>query len=300
MNEHYGIWVKRAAFCAVLMTTVLLLIKLAAWWHTGSVSLLASTVDSLLDIAASLTNLLVIGYALQPADSDHQFGHGKAESLSALAQSMFICGSAIFLMLTGFQRLFTPQPLQDPEIGIWVTLIALFSTSLLVSFQRLVVRKTESQAIRADMLHYQTDVWVNGAVLVALVLSKYQILWADAAFALLIGVYILHSACKIGYGAIQSLLDHTLPEDERQIIVEMVRSWPGIEGAHHLKTRRSGPTRFIQMHVELADDLPLVEAHSIAEKLESALLQRFPGSEVIIHQDPSSVVPLEKRGHSSL
>lgn len=296
MEQQYGRLVKSAAIAATVMASVLLLIKVVAWYITGSVSLMAALVDSLVDIAASLTNLLVVRYSLQPADEEHAFGHGKAESLAALAQSMFISGSALFLFLTGFQHLYSPQALQAPGVGMVVTVIALVSTLILVTYQRWVVRKTRSQAVRADMLHYQSDVMMNGAILVALGLSWYGFQRADALFALGIGVYILYSALRMGYEAVQALLDRTLPEGERQAIIDIVSSRPGIKGAHDLRTRQSGPTRFIQLHLEMDDDLPLVQAHSLADQVELALLQRFPGADVIIHQDPSSTVPPALRG----
>ncbi|XCW71657.1 CDF family cation-efflux transporter FieF [Kosakonia cowanii] len=276
---------------ATIMASLLLVIKIFAWWHTGSVSILAALVDSLVDIAASLTNLLVVRYSLQPADEEHTFGHGKAESLAALAQSMFISGSALFLFLTGIQHLARPEPLQSAGIGVAVTLVALISTVILVTFQRWVVRKTHSQAVRADMLHYQSDVMMNGAILIALGLAWYGWHRADALFALGIGGYILYSALRMGYEAVQALLDRALPDGERQEIVDIVTSWPGVRGAHDLRTRQSGPTRFIQIHLEMDDHLPLVEAHLVAEQVEQAILRRFPGSDVIIHQDPCSVVP---------
>ncbi|EIW1348676.1 CDF family cation-efflux transporter FieF [Klebsiella pneumoniae] len=292
MNQSYGRLVSRAAIAATAMASALLLIKIFAWWYTGSVSILAALVDSLVDIAASLTNLLVVRYSLQPADEEHTFGHGKAESLAALAQSMFISGSALFLFLTGIQHLVRPEPLQAAGVGVVVTLIALVSTT----FQRWVVRKTQSQAVRADMLHYQSDVMMNGAILVALGLSWYGWHRADALFALGIGIYILYSALRMGYEAVQSLLDRALPDEERQDIITIVTAWPGIRGAHDLRTRQSGPTRFIQIHLEMEDNLPLVQAHVIADQVEQAILRRFPGSDVIIHQDPSSVVPAAQQG----
>ncbi|HDS8281156.1 TPA: CDF family cation-efflux transporter FieF [Klebsiella variicola] len=292
MNQSYGRLVSRAAIAATAMASALLLIKIFAWWYTGSVSILAALVD----IAASLTNLLVVRYSLQPADEEHTFGHGKAESLAALAQSMFISGSALFLFLTGIQHLVRPEPLQAAGVGVVVTLIALFSTLALVTFQRWVVRKTQSQAVRADMLHYQSDVMMNGAILVALGLSWYGWHRADALFALGIGIYILYSALRMGYEAVQSLLDRALPDEERQDIITIVTAWPGIRGAHDLRTRQSGPTRFIQIHLEMEDNLPLVQAHVIADQVEQAILRRFPGSDVIIHQDPSSVVPAAQQG----
>ncbi|CQR14626.1 ferrous iron efflux protein F [Yersinia mollaretii] len=300
MDPQYARLVKAAALSATVLASILLIIKIFAWWHTGSVSLLAALVDSLVDLAASLTNLFVVRYSLQPADEEHTFGHGKAESLAALAQSMFISGSALFLFLTGFQHLASPEPLQGLGVGIWVTLIALFSTLILVTFQRWVVRKTHSQAIRADMLHYQSDVMMNGAILIALALSWYGFHRADALFALGIGVYILYSALRMGYEAVQALLDRALPDAERQEIIDIVMSWPGVIGAHDLRPRQSGPTRFIQLHLEMEDMLPLMQAHILAEQVERALLHRFPGADVLIHQDPCSVVPKERHAHWEL
>lgn len=292
MNQQYGRLVSRAAVAATVMATLLLVMKIFAWWFTGSVSILASLVDSLVDIGASLTNLLVVRYSLQPADEEHTFGHGKAESLAALAQSMFISGSALFLLLTGIQHFARPVTLSQPAIGALVTVIALFSTLALVTFQRWVVRKTHSQAVRADMLHYQSDIIMNGAILMALLFSGFGWHRADSLFALGIGVYILYSALRMGYDAVQSLLDRALPDDELKAIIAIVASWPGVHGAHDFRTRLSGPTRFIQLHLEMDDNLPLIQAHDIAEQIEEAILKAFPDSDVIIHQDPCSVVPV--------
>ena len=291
MAQHYARLVNSAALAATSLASLLLLVKIFAWWYTGSVSLLAALVDSLVDIAASLTNLFVVRYALQPADEEHTFGHGKAESLAALAQSMFISGSALFLFLTGIQHLSTPAEMRAPMVGVVVTLIALFSTLVLVAFQRWVVRKTHSLAIRADMLHYQSDVIMNGAILAALGLSWYGFKRADALFALGIGVWILYNALRMGYEAVQLLLDRALPEAEKTQIATIATGWPGVEGVHDIRTRLSGPTRIIQLHLELNDHLTLFQAHLIAEEVEKALLKAFPGSDITIHQDPCSVVP---------
>lgn len=300
MNKTYARLVTRAAIAATVLASLLFIIKIFTWWYTDSVSLLAALVDSLVDIAASLTNLLVVRYSLQPADDEHRFGHGKAESLAALAQSMFICGSALFLFLTSIQRLAQPTVMHAPLVGILVTLLALLSTLALVTFQRWVVRKTASQAVQADMLHYQSDILMNGAILLALLFSWYGWLHADALFAFAIGVYILYSALRMGYGAVQSLLDHTLPQADRQVISQLVKTAAGIRGAHNLRTRQAGATRFIQLHLEMDDQLPLVQAHEYARQIADAILQRFPSADVIIHQDPSSVVPPVRQGKFDL
>ncbi|CAM3839294.1 CDF family cation-efflux transporter FieF [Xenorhabdus thuongxuanensis] len=295
MSINYGRWVSSAALVATVLASVLLIVKIFTWWLTGSVSLLAALVDSLVDLAASLTNFFVVRYSLQPADQEHTFGHGKAESLAALAQSMFISGSAIFLFLTGFQHLYSPKPMEHASIGVWVIVVALISTLCLVTFQKWVISKTQSQAIRADMLHYKSDLLMNGAILVALLLSLYGFKHADALFALGIGTYILYSALRMGYDAVQSLLDRALPDEERQEIIEIIQNYPGIAGGHDLRTRQSGPTRFIQFHLELDDNLPLVQAHALAEGIENKLRSRFPGADIIIHQDPYSVVSEERK-----
>ncbi|GBL01905.1 ferrous iron efflux protein F [Vibrio harveyi] len=244
----------------------------------------------MLDIAASVVNLIVVRYSLQPADREHTFGHGKAESLAALAQAMFISGSAVFLILNGVERFFRPHELNAPELGVYVSLFAMVVTFGLVMFQKHVVRVTGSQAIAADSLHYQTDLYMNGAIMVALGLSYFGVTQADAVFAVGIGIFILYSAFKMVSEAIQALLDRKLPDEELEQIRQECLKVEGVLGVHQLRTRMSGPTRFIQLHLELDDNLRLIEAHHIADKVEDNLLELFPEADVLIHQDPLSVV----------
>lgn len=290
MKQEYARLVTMAAWTATIVATLLLIVKVAAWWVTGSVSLLASLIDSMLDIAASLVNLVVVRYSLQPADREHTFGHGKAESLAALAQAMFISGSAVFLILSGIERFFRPHALQSPEYGVYVSLFAIAVTLGLVTFQKQVVKKTGSQAIAADSLHYQSDLYMNAAIMLALGLSWFGITQADAVFAVGIGVFILYSAFKMVQEAIQTLLDRKLPDDELKAIRQCCLNVKGVLGVHQLRTRMSGPTRFIQLHLELEDNMPLLEAHRISDQVEDKLLELFPQSDVLIHQDPYSVV----------
>ncbi len=290
MKQQYARLVTMAAWTATIVATLLLIVKVITWWVTGSVSLLASLIDSMLDIAASVVNLIVVRYSLQPADREHTFGHGKAESLAALAQAMLISGSAVFLKLNGIDRFFRPHELNAPELGVYVSLFAMVVTFGLVMFQKHVVRVTGSQAIAADSLHYQTDLYMNGAIMVALGLSYFGVTQADAVFAIGIGIFILYSAFKMVSEAIQTLLDRKLPDEELEQIRQECLKVEGVLGVHQLRTRMSGPTRFIQLHLELDDNLRLIEAHHIADKVEDNLLELFPEADVLIHQDPLSVV----------
>ncbi|MDC0610070.1 CDF family cation-efflux transporter FieF [Vibrio sp.] len=290
MEKEYARLVSTAAWAATAVATLLLIVKLMAWWVTGSVSLLASLIDSFIDIAASVVNLIVVRYSLQPADREHAFGHGKAESLAALAQAMFITGSAVFLILNGIDRFFRPHQLQSPEYGVYVSIFALLATAGLVMFQKYVVKKTKSQAIAADSLHYQTDLYMNVAIMIALLLSWYGFSQADAIFAIGIGIYISLSAIRMVYQASQTLLDRKLPDSEIIQIRKICMDVEGVLGLHGVRTRMSGPIRFIQLHLELDDDMRLIEAHKISDTVELNLKRHFPGADVLVHHDPYSVI----------
>ncbi|MCT8536700.1 cation diffusion facilitator family transporter [Glaesserella parasuis] len=295
MEKQYNQYVKRAANFSVIVAATLIIAKAFAWWQTGSMAILAAMTDSLVDLFASLTNMLVLRFALQPADDDHTFGHGKAESLAALAQSAFITGSATFLLLQGIQRLTEPQLVQSSELGIAISLFSIVLTAALVLYQKKVVKLTQSPAIEADSLHYQTDLYMNAAILVAMILNIYGVIYADALFAIGIALYILFNAAKMCWEAVQSLLDKALPQEEVDQIWAIALQHPRIIGIHDVKTRRAGAIRFIQLHLELDDHLPLVVAHDITDSLEQKILAVFPHSEVIIHQEPTTIVKQERR-----
>lgn len=292
---EYNQKVNRAAKLAIAVAATLIIIKAVAWWQTGSIAILAAMTDSLVDLFASITNILVLRFALQPADDDHAFGHGKAESLAALAQSAFISGSAAFLLLQGMQRLSEPQAIQGGELGVVISAISIVLTAVLVLYQRKVVKETGSPAIQADSLHYQTDLYMNGAILVAMLLSLQGFLYADALFAIGISLYIFYNAAKMLWEAMQSLLDQALPQEEIDKIWLIALEQPNIISIHDLKTRRAGKVRFIQLHLEMDDHLPLVDAHAITDCLEQKILEAFPESEVIIHQEPTSIVQQEQQ-----
>lgn len=277
---------KLATTASVATALILIGGKLVAWLLTGSVSVLASLVDSLLDAAASVLNLLAVRYSLTPPDREHRFGHGKAEALAGLGQAAFIAGSAVFLLLYAIDRLRQPQPLTDIGIGIGVMVFAIIATLLLLALQRHVIRRTGSTAIRADALHYATDVLTNLGIIAALVLAAFGWPGLDPVFALGIAAYVLYSAGRIGFEAVQLLLDRELPVELQVQIRGIVQTQARVRGLHDLRTRRSGQTCFIQLHLELDADLTLAEAHAVADTVEAALQEAFPGADILIHEDP--------------
>lgn len=283
---------KLATYASVFTALLLIAAKTAAYWYTDSVSVLASLIDSLMDAGASLINLLAVHYALAPPDKEHRYGHGKAESVAGLAQATFIAGSGIFLIIQSVERLINPKPIMDLEIGLWVMGFSIVATTILMFFQHYVIRRTQSTAIRADALHYKSDLLTNAAIIVALLLSQIGWLGVDPIFALAIAAYVLYSSWQIGSDAFHDLLDHELPDEKRKLILDIARSQPGVLGVHDLRTRLSGRTEYIQMHLELPDDLRLIQAHAIADVVEKAIKKSFPTADVVIHQDPISTVDL--------
>jgi len=281
---------------SVATAGLLIVVKLGAWIETGAVSLLASLIDSLMDVAASIINLVAVRYSLRPADEEHRFGHGKAESLAALTQAAFITGSALLLSFEAVDRLINPQVIEQPLIGIWVMVFAIFATMVLLGVQRHVVAKTGSLAIEADSVHYKTDLLTNIATIAAIMLAVVGWTQADALFGLGIAAYILWSAFHIGRSAAQHLMDHELSVDAQQKIIDIALAHPEVRGVHELRTRQSGQTPFIQLHIELDGYMPLSKAHHIGDDVEDMIKTAMPGADVLIHQDAGDDSPPDHPG----
>jgi ferrous-iron efflux pump FieF len=282
-----------ATYASLSVAIALVFAKAVAWVFSDSVSLLATLIDSTLDVLASLINLVAVRHALSPADKEHRFGHGKAEALAGLGQAAFITGSAGLLLLESSRRVLSPVPLESYGLGVMVMVFSMVATLLLLAFQRHVISITDSTAIRADALHYRTDLLVNGSVIVALWLSVKGWAGFDALFAIGIALYIMYSAWEILRQSLDHLMDRELPNSERAKIKQIATSHSQVRGMHDLRSRRAGTSTFIQLHLEMDDELTLLQAHRISDEVEGRLQEAYPSAEIIIHIDPDSVVPHE-------
>ena len=287
-TEHSRL-LRLATRASLAVAIILIFAKAIAWWLSGSVSMLAGLTDSLMDSAASFINLLAVHYALKPADDDHRYGHGKAEALAGLAQALFISISAVLICVQAVDRLYNPQPLQAEALGIAVMLLSLGMTAALLLLQGHVIRLTDSTAIRADALHYRSDLLLNGSILVALVLASMGWAQMDALFGLGIAAYILWSAIAIAREAAAVLMDKELPPEVSERMHELVCGVPGVIGAHDLRTRMSGNYWHVQLHLELPAQMPLLQAHALCDAAETAIHSEFPRAEVLVHADPVKV-----------
>ena len=281
---------RMATYASVAVAAVLIAVKFAAWLETGSVALLSSLVDSLLDAVASLVNLVAVRHAMSPADREHRFGHGKAEPLAVLGQSAFITGSAMLLLAEAVRRLIWPVPVENPPAGIAVMIFSIAVTIALVLYQRHVVRRTGSIAITADEIHYRSDLVLNTSVIAALLLgSVLDFPLLDPLFGAAIGIWIVYSAVRLARLSLFQLMDHELPDEEREKIRAIAQSHPDVAAAHDLRTRVAGPTAFIQIHIEMDGGLSLIRAHEISDEVEAELRAAYPHAEVMIHQDPEGI-----------
>lgn len=283
--EHARL-LRLATRASVAVACTLIIAKAIAWWLSGSVSMLAGLTDSALDGVTSMLNLLAVHYALRPADDDHRYGHGKAESLAGMAQALFIGGSALLIAFQAYERLQTPQPLGAPWLSIGVIVFSLLLTAALLVLQHRVIKQTGSNAVRADSLHYRSDMLLNGSILLALVLAGFGFEQLDAWFGLGIAAYILWSAIQIARESFSVLMDEELPTDVSQHMLELACSVPGVLGAHDLRTRISGNHWFVQLHLELPGELTLSVAHGISDQAAAAIHKAYPRAEVLVHADP--------------
>lgn len=281
---------KRATTASVAVAAFMISIKLAAWIITDSVSLLSSLLDSVLDAAASILNLMAVRQAFVPADREHRFGHGKAEPLAGLGQAAFIGGSAVFLFIEAVHHLAQPTEVANSTIGVAVMAIAIAVTLGLVAYQRYVIRHTGSLVVSADELHYRSDVVLNASVILALVVSTMTgWAYADPLFGIAIGLWIIYGAWQVAQKALVQLMDHELPDADRARIRAIAQAHPEVTAVHDLRTRAAGPTAFIQVHLEMDGGMTLAEAHRVSDEVEASLVKAFPHTEVIIHQDPAGI-----------
>lgn len=283
---------RRLASTISLVTAIALVaVKLLAWIATGSVAMLTSAVDALVDTGASCATFFGVRYAERPPDHDHRFGHGKGEAVAAFTQATFLAGAAFVLIVQSIQRLVYTQAIYALDVGLWVIVASLFVALALVILQTWVVRKTGSTAIAADRAHYLTDVAVNVAVLMALGVTKLTG-WsrADPAFAVAISGYMLWNAYGIAAHALTQLLDRELADEDRQRIKAAILTCDGVRGTHDLRTRFSGDRTFIEYHVEVDGRLPVDRGHAIGDATERAVENLLPGKvEAMAHLEPFGI-----------
>lgn len=278
----------RAARLSIATASGLALLKLTAGIATGSLAVLASAVDSLLDILMSGVNFLAIRQAEQPADQSHPFGHGKFETLATLFQALVIAGSGCWIILESIQRLLAGSLPKQLGSGILVLLLSAGASLWISRYLRRVGRQTESSALEADALHFSMDVYTNGALVLGLILIAWlQTPWLDPVLSLLVACYILIEAVRLVRHGLRDILDEGLPEAVRLEITSLIEAHHQyLVDYHHLRTRRAGSQKIIDFHLTVCKHLSVEEAHDIADHLERRIEEHISGADVTIHIEP--------------
>lgn len=285
---------RQAAFASIATAVLLVSLKTWAAWRTGSTAMLGSLADSALDLIASLATLVGVWIASMPADEDHRFGHGKAEALAAIFQVMLIAISATGIGYRAIDRLVNGSETAAAAEGIGVSLVAIAATLALLTWQRFVIRRTGSLAIKTDNVHYQSDLLLNLAVIAALVIDQYLgFTKADPLFGLAIAAWLAWGAWHAATEAIDHLMDKEWPDERREAFLQVLAKHPDIRGVHDLRTRTSGMDDFVQFHMAVDPGLSIVEAHDLMDEVEARLARDFPGVEVLIHPDPEGLIDEE-------
>ena len=283
-NQHY---VLIGPYCALIGVTCLIILKAYAYYQSGSVAMMATLVDSCIDLAVSAMLLFALKLSLKPADQDHRDGHGKAEAIASLFQSAFMMGAGVFLTFEATIRFNRPVAIEHEELALMVGVIAVVVSAIIIIFQRFSLKYAPSLAIQADYQHYKVDIFLNLSVILALFIHlSGGPLWIDPLMALLISGYFIFTALDILRGSFDMLMDKELSEEVRQDIIRKVNEFDAIHGLHDLRTRQSGMKIHISFDVELNPDMSLREAHDIVRDIEHALIADYPNADILIHMDP--------------
>jgi cation diffusion facilitator family transporter len=280
---------KRATIVASSVATVLTIVKFAIGVASGSVAVLASAIDSLLDTLISIFNFFAIKKSEEKADENFHYGKGKVQAIAAVIEGTVITISGIYIIYESIQKALhgSTTTLLTPAIVAMV--ISIVVTFFLVQYLLRVAKETDNLVIKSDALHYQTDLWSNGAVLLALIIVHFTGLdMVDALFGFAIGVYIIYSAYEIIKEGVLILLDRALERDVVKQIEEIIDAHEEVNGFHWLKTRTDSTTNFVEFHLVLRPNLYLIEAHRISDEIEEKIMALEPNKPWIItpHYDP--------------
>jgi len=277
-----------AARLSVFTALGLAILKLLTGIFTGSLAVLTSAIDSLLDILMSGINLMAIRHAEQPADEQHPYGHGKFETLATLVQSLVIAGSGAWIVYEAIQRLIVASPIRKTGVGIAVMSVSTIASYLISRHLRKVARETDSSALEADSLHFSMDVYTNLALLAGLVIiSRFNLPWLDPIMSILVAGYIFFESLRLMRHGMRDILDEQLPETVRNEIEALIDDHKHeLFGYHNLRTRRAGSQKLIDFHLTVCKHLSVEEAHDITDYIEKKIGEHINGSDVTIHVEP--------------
>ena len=280
---------KKATVVSTSVAGVLVLMKMTVGIMSGSIAVLASAIDSMLDLIVSLFNYFALHTAEKNPDEEFNFGRSKIEPLAAVIEGVVISLSALFILYEALLKIAHPREMVFMAESIYVMIASFIITAFLVAFLKYVAKKTNNMVIRADALHYQTDLFSNGAVLFALAAISYTAEeLIDPILGVAIAFYMIYSSIPIIKEGILMLLDAALPTEDREAVINIIESEPIIQAHHYLQTRESGSHVFVSVHAVFNVSISLYDAHLVADKIEAKIKEHFEDKKchILIHMDP--------------
>jgi cation diffusion facilitator family transporter len=276
-----------ASILAIAATCVLIILKAAGSFITGSIGLRADAVHSVIDLSGAVIGFIGIRVAARPADKGHAFGHGKAESLSGAIIGLFILLAAGFIAYEAIDRLIFGGPIQMVDIGIYITIAAVIINPAVAWYVLRIAKRSDSIALEATGHDLLADSMSSLAVLAGLVIVSITGNYIfDAIVALLVSLVILRTAIITINKALNCLMDKRLPQHEEKLIRQTFENCDDIINYHALRTRKAGSERHIDVHIEVPSELTVLESHKICDRLEAKIKQQLPNSHIIIHVEP--------------
>ena len=280
---------KKATVVSTSVAAILVVMKMTVGILSGSIAVLASAIDSFLDLTVSLFNYFALSHAEKNPDDNFNFGRSKIEPLAAVIEGTVISVSGLFILYEALAKIAHPREMTNMSESIYVMIISFVITAALVAFLTYVAKKTKNMVIRADALHYKTDLFSNGAVLFALAAISYtgeELI--DPILGIAIAIFMIYSSIPIIKEGILMLLDAALPQEDRDSIEEILNSEPVIQTHHYLQTRESGSHIFISVHAVFNVSISLYDAHLVADKIEVKIKELFEDKKchILIHMDP--------------
>lgn len=281
---------KTAPYYSALVATLIFGAKIYGWFLTDSVAMLASLVDSMLDVSASVLNVFAMNLSLRPPDDKHRFGYDKIEDLAVFSQSIFFLASGLFALASATKRFFIPHELSEASTGINVMLFSIGLTVILLTYQNFVIKRTGSRLVMVDKLHYVMDLLTNLAVLISIYFGT-KFLIIDTIMGFAIALYIIFNSYKMFSSALRNLIDQEFNQADKDRVISIISKFNNkVSAIHELKTRYAGNKPFIQFHMEVDGALSLASVHDIMEEIINHMCEEFPGAEVIIHADPQGMI----------
>lgn len=280
---------ERFALLSIAAALLTIGMKTAAWAVTGSVGLLSDAVESVANLLTALVAFWALRVAVRPPDEEHHFGHSKAEYLASAFEGLAIFGAAIAIALAAWKRIADPQPIENVGLGLAISCAAAAVNGGVAMVLMRAGRRLESITLRSDAHHLLTDVWTSAGVLVGIALVKVTgWLILDPLVALAVATNIVWMAAKILLETSHGLLDRTIPAAERETLEAILARYRSAEvGVHAVRTRASGPVRFIDMHVLVPGAWSVQRGHDLCEEIERAVSAAFPRASVLTHLEPS-------------